>query len=106
MPLPSVARTRIMKSPTTFGAKRYFQTVHTYGDVFSTSCALCHVTPSSADTSTRLIPEGPASAQPYISNGALTVALRSKIDISPPSTRGEKNPELTLRQQVSLHPRT
>src|SRR5258707_1285628 len=95
-----------MKSPAARGANRNFHTVHTYGELFSTNCASCHETPSSADTSTRLIPDGPASAHPYMSDGAITLALRSKIAINPPSTRGEKNPELTFRQHLSLHPRT
>src|ERR1035437_4854266 len=95
-----------MKSPAAWGAQRYFHSVHTYGELFATSCALCHVTPSSDDTSTRLIPDGPANAHPKISTGAVTLAFPSKIDSRPPSTRGEKKPELTLRQQVSLHPRT
>src|SRR4029077_4029070 len=72
-PAPSVARTRPVHSPGFGGAKWYFQTVQTYCDLLSTSCASCQVTPSSTETCTRLIPDGPAKAQPTMSIGAFTL---------------------------------
>src|SRR5262249_37761366 len=105
IPSPDVARTRTWNSPGTAGANRYFHTVHTYGELLLISLASCQFLPSSVDTSTRLIPLGPASAHPTISIGALTGTARAKMSKNEPGRRGLKNPELTLRQALLLHPR-